>query len=187
MKALLDANVLFPTVLREILTETAAQGLFTPLWSARILAEWTYSVQKLGSDQAARAGAEAALLRLRFPQAELPPCDERGLVAQMPDPGDLHVLACALAAGADAIVTMNLRDFPDKVLAPLGLRALHPDAFLVDLARHHPGAVARSVQMVLDRAIAAGGDLAQNEMLKRARLPRLNKALRQGVIRMARP
>ena len=35
MKAVLDACVLYPTVLREILTDSAAAGLFQPVWSQR--------------------------------------------------------------------------------------------------------------------------------------------------------
>ena len=41
MKAVLDACVIYPTVLREILTGVAALGLYEPLWSDRILREWT--------------------------------------------------------------------------------------------------------------------------------------------------
>ena len=47
MIAVLDANVLFPTVLREILSDVAAAGLFRPVWSERILKEWTYSAAKI--------------------------------------------------------------------------------------------------------------------------------------------
>lgn len=187
MKAVLDANVLFPTVLREILTEAAASSLFTPLWSERIISEWVHSTIKLGPEQRERAGAEAALLRLRFPQAGTAVWDETGLGVQLPDAGDLHVLACAMSGGADLIVTMNLRDFPRHALARLGLRAVHPDVFLCDLARDHPSKVAGSVQMALDRAIAAGGDLSQAGLLKRAGLPRLNKALSRAINTAAAP
>ena len=40
MRAVLDANVLFPTILREILTDLAQAGLYHALWSDRILEEW---------------------------------------------------------------------------------------------------------------------------------------------------
>lgn len=39
------------------------------------------------------------------------------------DPDDDHVLELAVAAGADLIVTYNVRDF-------VGVRVLDPDAFL---------------------------------------------------------
>lgn len=65
----------------------------------------------------------------------------------LPDPGDRHVLAAAIAGRADLIVTKNLRDFPADRLAPFGIRAEHPDAFVRSLLDWHEaatlGAVAR--------------------------------------------
>ena len=48
MKAVLDACVLYPTVLREILIGVADAGLYQPLWSARILDEWRHAAVRLG-------------------------------------------------------------------------------------------------------------------------------------------
>lgn len=177
MKALLDACVLFPTILREILTDTAEAGLFAPLWSERILGEWVHAAAKLGPDQSGLAGAEAALLRLRFPQAMIAAGDESSLGMQLPDPGDLHVLKAALDGGAELIVTLNLRDFPPRILGYYGMRAIHPDEFLHAFAQAHLGVVAGAVSAALRRANEAGGQLTQRDMLARARLPRLNKLL----------
>ena len=54
---------------------------------------------------------------------------ERGLA--LPDPGDVHVLAAALAGHADCIVTSNLRDFPASVVGPFGIEGIHPDQFVI--------------------------------------------------------
>lgn len=51
---------------------------------------------------------------------------------QLPDPGDRHVLAAAITGHADAIVTLNLRDFPADTLAKFSLEAQHPDDFVMN-------------------------------------------------------
>lgn len=178
MKAVLDANVLFPTVLREILIQTAGGDVYTPLWSPRILAEWVHAAHKLGPMQADRAGAEAALLRLRCPAAMVEGSGHEGsLGIHLPDPGDLHVVQTALDSDARLIITMNLRDFPRRALEPIGLRAIHPDEFLVGALPAHGTIIRRAVDDTLERAIAAGGDETVKTLLRRARLPRLARAL----------
>jgi hypothetical protein len=51
-------------------------------------------------------------------------------VLELPDPDDRHVLAAAIKARADVIVTTNLKDFPAKTLEQWGIEAQHPDEFL---------------------------------------------------------
>lgn len=176
MKAVLDACVLYPTVLREILLGTAQAGLLEPVWSTRILGEWTRAAARLGPDQARIAGVEAALLADRWPGAAVEAAGgAEGL--DLPDPADRHVVETALAAGAPVILTLNLRDFPRPALAAAGLEARHPDTVLTALWAEHPDAVTRVVAVVHARAQALGGAMPPREMLKRARLPRLGKAL----------
>ena len=115
MRAVLDACVLYPTILREILGDCAAAGLFRPVWSQRILDEWRLAADRNGLP----AGPEIALLTDRFPEAMAVPAGGADGM-DLPDPADRHVLETALAGGADRIVTANLRDFPRPALAPLG-------------------------------------------------------------------
>jgi hypothetical protein len=61
----------------------------------------------------------------------------------LPDPDDRHVLAAAIRANAQAIVTFNLRDFPDHLLARYDLEAKHPDDFVLDSMDLAPAAVYR--------------------------------------------
>jgi predicted nucleic acid-binding protein len=178
MKAVLDACVLYPTVLREILQGAAAAGLFEPVFSDRILREWTLAAARLGPGAQAIAEGEAALLRAAFPRAltrEAPGIEARLL---LPDPDDVHVLATAIAAGADAIVTFNAADFPGHILAEEGITRRDPDGFLWELYSRDPGAIARIVEAV--RATAerlSGRNVALKPLLKRVRLFRLAKAL----------
>ncbi len=61
---------------------------------------------------------------------------------RLPDPDDRHVLAAAIRARADVIVTCNLRDFPADALSPYGIEAQHPDEFIMNLLDLAPGLVA---------------------------------------------
>ena len=49
------------------------------------------------------------------------------------------MLAVAVRADADAIVTFNVADFPTSSLVGFGLEVLHPDDFLLDLFDLAPG------------------------------------------------
>ena len=51
----------------------------------------------------------------------------------LPDRDDCHVLAAAIHAHAELIITVNLKDFPPSTLLPQGIEALHPDYFVDDL------------------------------------------------------
>lgn len=178
MKAVLDACVLYPTVLREILLGAAAAGLYEPLISDRILREWTRATAKLGAGAQAVAEGEAVLVRVAFPRAvvrERPDIEARLL---LPDPNDVHVLAVAIAGHADAIVTFNAQDFPGHMLAAEGIARRDPDGFLWELHSRHPVEVARVVEGVRAKAEAISGQpMALKALMKRARLYRLGKAL----------
>lgn len=55
------------------------------------------------------------------------------------DPKDRHVLAAAVRANAEVIVTFNTRDFPDNALKDYEVAAVHPDGFLLDQLDLFPG------------------------------------------------
>jgi hypothetical protein len=59
----------------------------------------------------------------------------------LPDPDDRHVLAAAIRAGAQSVVTFNLKDFPDDTLGKYGVEAKHPDEFVLDQIELAPGAI----------------------------------------------
>jgi len=178
VKVVLDTCVLFPTVMRAMLLGAARLGHFTPLWSARILEEWRRAAGKLGPTGPVQAGAEIALLRSAWPKAELPPAP--GLEARLwlPDPADIHVLATAVSGSADAIITLNAKDFPRRELAEQGLQRIDPDSFLHGLWLRDPAELEAVGTEVLAEANRLSGDRwDMRGLMKKARLPRLGKAL----------
>ena len=178
MRMVLDACVIFPTVLRDILIAAAAKRLYEPLWSERILREWVLATAKLGPVAQMQADGEAIVLRAKFPKAMIreQPDIERRL--RLPDADDRHVLAVAIAGAADGIVTFNAKDFPRHVLAEEGIARRDPDSLLWELWSHHPDVVAEVVAGVHAEAERlSGGVLALKALLKRAQLPKLAKAL----------
>jgi predicted nucleic acid-binding protein len=178
VKVLLDTCVIYPTVMREMLLGAAGQGLYTPLWSPRILEEWARAARKIGPGGEAQARGEIALVSSAWPKAAVthPP----GLEARLwlPDPDDLHVLAAAVAGSADLIVTVNAKDFPRGILAEEGLARVDPDGFLLGLFEANPEALSHVAAQVLAEARRLSGeDWSLRALMKKARLPRLGKAL----------
>jgi predicted nucleic acid-binding protein len=177
VRILLDACVLFPTVLREMLIGTAATGAFTPLWSARILEEWARATRRLPPGAEATARAEIALLRADWPGSEIAPPADLEETLSLPDPDDRHVLAAAISGDAEVLMTLNRRDFPTRTLGRHGIILREPDGFLAELNADGVGlaSVAAAVQA---RAEAASGRRQPiRPLLRRAGLPRLGKAL----------
>lgn len=174
----LDACVLYPTVLREILLGAARAGLYEPLWSERILREWVLAAARIAPDARGIAEAEAALARAEFPRAMAPARAEIEARLTLPDPGDIHVLAAAIAAHADGVVTFNAKDFPRPVLAEWGIERRDPDGFLWELHSREPQTMARIVEAIRARAEAlSGAPMPLKTLMKRVRLHRLGRAL----------
>mgnify|MGYP001820427281 FL=1 len=176
MRVLIDANVLFPTVLREIVLGLADTGYFEPLWSDRILEEWRRAAVRIGEGEVGEI--EVAAARRRFPDAGVQVSAATIAGIALPDPDDDHVLAAAIDGAADELLTMNLRDFPTNALAAHGVIRRDPDGFLLEAYHAAPERMREVVETVLRQAGAHGIDVsAPRRVLKRARLPRLGKAL----------
>lgn len=178
MRLVLDACVLYPTVMREVLIGAARAGCFEPVWSERVLEEWARAAAKLAPGQEVQARGEIALLRAAFPRAERPA--DPGLEQRLwlPDPADIHVLATAIASSSDGIVTLNAKDFPKGILAEEGLQRFDPDALLLGFWQAHPDSIGQVARSVLSQArTLSGEDWHMRGLLKKARLPRLGKAL----------
>ncbi len=178
MKAVLDTCVIYPTVMREMLLGAAQLGHFTPIWSGRILEEWARAARKLGPEGEAQARAEIALAQAHWPFASYPTADGIEQRFWLPDAADIHVLATAVTSSADIIVTVNAKDFPQNILAEEGLIRRDPDGFLYDIWLTDPEGLAQVAASVLSEANRLSGDQwTLRPLMKKARLPRLGKAL----------
>ncbi|MEM9576734.1 MAG: PIN domain-containing protein [Pseudomonadota bacterium] len=178
MKVLIDTCVLYPTVMREMILGVARRGAFAPFWSPRILEEWARAARKLGPEGEMQARSEIALVRAAFPLAETTVPEGAFSQLWLPDENDIHVLAAAIAASADAIMTLNAKDFPRHTLAEESLKRVDPDGFLYDLWLQDPQVVEETAAEVLAQARTLSGEpWEMRPLLKKARLPRCAKAL----------
>ena len=145
--AVYDACVLYPAPLRDLLMHLALTGLFQARWSEAIHKEW---MRNLHEDRPDLNPQKLERVR-RLMDAHAEDCLVTGYESLindlvLPDPGDRHVLAAAIQAKAGVIVTYNLPDFPDGVLKPHGIRAEHPDAFILGLLETDAEKVIRAVR-----------------------------------------
>ena len=144
---LLDANLLYPFHLRNLLIQLGVERLFDVRWTEAIHEEW---IGNLGAD--GRATRERLTRTLDIMRRVLPGADVRGYENRiagliLPDAGDRHVLAAAIEANASILLTFNLADFPPATLATHAVAARHPDDFLRELHANDPEAVEAAVEV----------------------------------------
>lgn len=149
--AILDTNVLWPSLQRDFLLSMAVEGLYRPLWSEAILEELHLHEQlKLidrGSDEAAAlASAERLVDRMRanFADALVTGWEPLDGTFGLPDCDDEHVLAAAMIGGAGAIVTDNAKHFPSSRV-PAHIQVLSGREFAENTADVDPERVARAL------------------------------------------
>jgi hypothetical protein len=144
--AVLDACVLFRGRLTDFLLRLAEAGLFEPVWSAEIEAEWVRALHRRRGIPLAVLAARCGALASAFPGAACEPGPARleavrARCRSEAQRKDAHVAATALTAEARWIVTDNTADFPRRLLQPLGLRAMRPDDFCAVLLALDPARV----------------------------------------------
>ena len=142
--AVTDTCSIFPQTLRDVLLRAAEAELYRLRWSDAILDELARNLREergLTEEQARHLLTE---MRRSFPEAAVTGY-ERLAESMTNHPGDRHVLAAAVYASAQVIITDNLRDFPDDALAPFDIEAQTPDEFLVSLFDRHPDEMARII------------------------------------------
>lgn len=156
LAAVLDTCVLYSGLRRDLLLSLVAADTYRLVLTEDILFEIEYvEARKLvnrGTDESlanARASRLVEQLRSSF-EVE---CESRvGLIAPvgLPDPADEHLVAAAVAGGAEVIVTENVKDLPGRLL-PTGIRTLHPRDFLHDMVCADPHSAARALSDMTSR------------------------------------
>jgi predicted nucleic acid-binding protein len=150
--ALFDACVLYPAPLRDLLMELALTDLFRAKWTNEIHNEWIRNLLKNRPD--------LTLERLQMTRDKMNLHIRDSLVEgyqslmpslALPDQDDRHVLAAAICARADVIVTFNLSDFPKEFLEVYGIEAQHPDEFISHLMDLSPPLVYQAIQEIKTR------------------------------------
>lgn len=142
--AVLDANVLWPQYLRDVLIRASISDLYRAAWTDRILNEMRNSVVRTGRVPENQIDRTVRFMRESCPQFMVDGYTD--LIQVMTnDEKDRHVLAAAVHAGADTIVTSNGKDFPLTSREQYGIDLHSPDAFLIDLWTTDTGRMARTL------------------------------------------
>lgn len=152
IRALLDANVLYGSFPRDLLLSLFAKGMYEAKWSEKITQEWVSHLLANRSDIPESAiNRTLALMHKIEPVALVERYEHLIAQVQIPDKDDRHVVAAAIACGAQKILTWNLGDFPNSVLTVFGVIAESPDKFINDLIIDDPTAVVGIFRGVRER------------------------------------
>ena len=135
--AFLDTCVLYPAYLCDTLLRLAEVSAYRPLWSTQVLDELRSNLVERGLPPE-RVDRRITQMTRSFPDAMV--TGYESLIDGMSnDPKDRHVLAAAVRANAEVLVTFNVRDFPEPAVKHYDVEVVHPDEFLLDQLDLYPG------------------------------------------------
>lgn len=181
--AVLDACVLYPAPLRDLLLSLAAEEIFRARWSDCIHDEWMRNLLANRPDLTReKLDRTVGLMNAAVEDATISGFSYLIPSLVLPDENDRHVLAAAIVGHADAIITFNLKDFPERIVAQYGLEVLHPDDFLVaqyELAQIRVLTLVKAMRKRLKNPPRTAAQLI--ETLESLGLPRFCKRLRQSI------
>ena len=169
--ATLDTSVLWPSLQRDVLLSLAVESAYRPTWSSAIHdgLEFHEEVKlvKRGipiAEAASRAATLIAAMRREFADAEVEGWEPLEGTFGLPDPDDEHVVAAAVIAGAGAIVTENLKDFPAAKIPP-GMQVLSAREFAKNTVALNPRHALAAAQEIASRSGRYGATLTVEEIL----------------------
>jgi hypothetical protein len=140
-QVVIDSCVLVNAALRDTILRLAEPPhLYLPRWSAEIVDETTRTLRHNIGMKGEDIDHLVAEMRKYFPEAWVE--EYEPLIPSMENnQKDRHVLAAAVLTGAQAIVTFNLKHFPQASLARWNVIAQHPQEFLIDQFHLDPSTV----------------------------------------------
>jgi len=146
-----DASVLYPSVLRDLLIRIAQSGLVQAKWTEGILDEMFAALRRQRPDlDSSKLDRTRALMAAAVRDWKVSGYEDLVDSLKLPDPNDRHVLAAAIKAKAQVIVTSNTRDFPSAALRNWDIDPKSPDEFVRDQISLDRSAVYASVQQIAD-------------------------------------
>ena len=179
--AVLDANVLYSYPLTCVLLELAEARLYRPIWSKDIHGEWIRAITRSRPDIAPeKLERRRVAMDHALPDACVSGYERLVPAIELPDPDDRHVVAAAIRAKAQVIVTFNEKDFPAAVLEEFDLATQHPDTFLRHLIDLAPNIVRIRLATMIERfSNPAMTNEEYISVLERQSLPETAAALRE--------
>jgi predicted nucleic acid-binding protein len=136
LNAVLDACILYPAPIRDLLLSFAEVGLFKPFWSDKINEEWIRNLLLNRADLSLeKLQSTVTAMNSAFPDANVQENQKITDSLSLPDVNDRHVLATAIQSESSVIVTANLKDFPEAELWLFAIIAISPDNFISGLIR----------------------------------------------------
>lgn len=129
--AVVNACVLYPAALRDTLLSVAQTRVFAVRWTRQILDEMARNLLA-NNPHVTEAGVAYLVGQMQraFPHSAVE--EYEPLIAAMTNhEKDRHVLAAAVKAGANVIVTLNVKHFPRSACDLHRIEVHRPDEFLL--------------------------------------------------------
>lgn len=177
-----DASVLYPSTLRDLLLRIAQSGLAQAKWTEQILDEMFAALRRDRPDlEPGKLDRTRSLMTTAVRDWKISNYEDLIESLKLPDPDDRHVLAAAIRARAQVIVTSNLRDFPTDELRKWDIDPKSPDEFVRDQISLDRDVVYAALQQIADSwRVPPGGIDDVLDRLERAGLAVSVADLRAG-------
>jgi predicted nucleic acid-binding protein len=142
-----DACILYSAPIRDLFMRLALRDIYSAKWTKDIHKEWITSLLKKRPDLT-KEQLEKTRKKMDMHVRDCIVGDYEKLIEKLvlPDSNDRHVLAAAICASAQIIVTFNVSDFPLKSTKKYGVEAQHPDRFLCHLLDIMPLTIIETVK-----------------------------------------